>query len=86
MCSWVVRKVVEIRRSMLGCQPRSVCLRGCLRVMSMLHILYKIPKSRKVLLEISTDMESVWNTKDVHTKYVFAGCAENCEKLGRKRL
>jgi len=59
---------------MLGCQPKSVCLRGCLRVMSMLYILYKISRSRKVLLEILTDMEFARNTKDSAIKYVLMGC------------
>jgi len=71
---------------MLGCRPRSVCLRSCRRVMSMLYILYKISRSRKVLLEILTEMQSVWNTKDGDIKYVLVGCAENCVKLGWKRL
>jgi len=52
----------------------------------MLYILNKISRYRKVLLEILTDMESVWNTKDGDIKYVLAGCAENCVKLGKKRL
>jgi len=43
--------------------------------MSMLYILYKISRFRKVLLEIWTDMESVWNNKDGDLKYVFVGCA-----------
>ena len=81
MCSWVVRKVVKIKRSMLGCQPRSVCLGGCVLVKSILYILYTISRFRKVLLEILTDMEFVWNTKDGDIKYVFVGCAESCLKL-----
>jgi len=71
---------------MLGCQPRSVCLRGYLCVHNMLYILYKISRSRKVLLEILTVMESVWNTKDGDIIYVLVGCAENCVKLVWKRL
>jgi len=48
MCSWVVRKVVKIKRSMLGCQPRSVCLGGCVLVKSILYILYTISRFRSV--------------------------------------
>jgi len=43
--------------------------------MSKLYNLYKISWSRKVLLEILTDMESVWNTKDGDIKYVLVGSA-----------
>jgi len=70
---------------MLTCYPRSVYLRGCLWVKSMLGILYKISWFQKVLLEVLRDMESVWNTKDGDIKYVFVGCAESCAKLGKKR-
>ena len=34
-----------------------------------------------MLLQILTDMESVWNTKDGDIKYVFVGCAESCVNL-----
>jgi len=36
---------------------------------SMLYILYKFSRFRKMLLAILTDMESVSNTKDVDIKY-----------------
>jgi len=39
------------------------------------YISYKISRSRKVLLEILTHTESVWNTKDIDIKYVFVSCA-----------
>jgi len=42
---------------------------------TVLYILYKISRFRNVLLEILTDMGSVWNTNDGDIKYVFVGCA-----------
>ena len=42
---------------------------------NMLYISYKISRFRKVLLEILTDMESVWNTKDGNITCVLMGCA-----------
>jgi len=44
------------------------------KIRSMLYILYKISRSRKVLLDILTDMESLWNTKDGDIIYVLVGC------------
>jgi len=67
---------------MLDCQSRSVCLRRCLCLKCVLYISCKISRFRKVLLEILTDMESVWNTKDGDMKCVRGLCG----KLGWKRL
>jgi len=75
ICAWrLCVKLLKLKIN-VRLQPRSVCLRGCLHVMSMLYILYKISRSRNVLLDILTDMESVWNTKDGDIKYVLVGCA-----------
>jgi len=77
LCVKLLKLRINVRLSAEICLPQS-----CLRVISMLHILCKISRSRKVLLEILTDMESVWNIKEGDVKYVFVGCAENCLKLG----
>jgi len=51
----------------------------------MLYILYKISRFRKVLLEMLTDMQSVWNTTDGDMKYVLVDCVESYVKLVQNR-
>ena len=54
-----------------------------LRVMRMFHSLYKISRFRKVLLEILTDMESEWNTKDGDMKYLFVVVRKVVQNWGK---
>jgi len=59
MCSWVVRKVVKVKDQCRVVNRDLSASDADLSVESMLDILYKIYRFRKVFLDILKDMESV---------------------------